>query len=133
MDYDQDIELFELEVEKLKSSPSAVVSDEQLDSMSFIQGDTIDVGDNCCASASASPFFQPLGPIGEQMMKIFSRRWTELGDGQAPRVYPACRAGWFMGPWAEKVDLETPWESVDLEFDELEIDSFGGSAWQCLK
>lgn len=117
--------LCSLEIEqKLKVSLSADVEKEQLKSLSCIQLENIEVDIDHGGRASAATFFQPSPPIDDGLKQILSRHWLNLSPGQAPRVYPEYRAGWFAGPWDE-ADL--------LESDELEIDRFGGTAWRCIE
>ncbi|KAL1863887.1 hypothetical protein Daus18300_008036 [Diaporthe australafricana] len=121
MDHDHLIKLCKLDLEeKLKTSPLSFVTAEQLDSMPFVRGEEIDVDGNHCGSTNAAPFFQPSRPLDKDTREIFSQDWMELEEGQAPREYPEWSAGWFMKLWRE----------LDSESDELEIDSFGGTAWR---
>lgn len=114
-----------LEIEqKLKASLSADVEKEQLKSLSCIQLENIEVDIDHGGRASAATYFQPSPPIDDGLKQILSRHWLNVSPGQAPRVYPEYRGGWFVGPWDE-ADL--------LESDELEIDRFGGTAWRCIE
>lgn len=116
--------LMELHIEEtIEDSPWPFVEADELDSMSCIRLEDIEVDDKHAGNASASTFFEPFRPFDHQMKEAFSWGWVDLGEGQAPRVYAKCRAGWFMRPWQE-VDL--------LGSDELEIDVFGGTAWRCM-
>ncbi|KAJ0114081.1 hypothetical protein J7T55_007915 [Diaporthe amygdali] len=115
--------LCELNIEEqLETSPWPFVEADELDSMSCIQLEDIEIDGKQAGSASAVTFFMPFHQFDHRMKETFSWGWFELGEGQAPRVYAGFRAGWFMRPW-QKVD--------PLESDELRIDFFGGTAWQC--
>lgn len=107
--------------EKLKTSLSADVEKEQLKLLSCIQLENIEVDIDDDRHANAATYFQPSPPIDEGLKQILSGRWWKLHPGEAPRVYPECRGGWFTGPWGE------------TDSDELEIDRFGGTAWRCIE
>lgn len=117
--------LYELHIEeKLEASPYADVDKEQLKSLSCIQLGDIEVDIDHCDCASDATFFQPSQPIDDGLKQILSRDWFELGQGQAPRLYPEYKAGWFTGPWNA---------ADSLKRDELEIDRFGGTAWRTME
>lgn len=110
--------------EKLKDLLSADVDMEQLKSLCCIQLDNIEIDIDHGGLASSATFFQPSPPIDEGLKKILSRHWFNLPPGEAPRIYPEYRGGWFATPWDEVEDLQN---------DELQIDRFGGTAWQCIE
>lgn len=117
--------LYELHIEeKLEASPYADVDTEQLKSLSCIQLENIGVDIDHCDCASNATFFQPSRPIDDGLKQILSRDWFEPGQGQASRIYPEYKAGWFTGPWNT---------ANSLKRDELEIDRFGGSAWRTME
>lgn len=110
--------------EQVEELPYAGVNNEDLDLISCVQLDNIDVDNidahHACGGASAATFFEPSGPIDDDMKDLLSPHWFDLGEGQAPQVYPEYRAGWFLNPW-DKV--------APVGRDELVIERFGGSAW----
>lgn len=106
--------------------PYAGVTKEQLDRISCVQLDNFNV-DNIDAyrgGDSAAKFFEPSGPIDDDLKDILSRHWLDLGPGQASRVYAEYRSGWYMNPW-DKDD----WVRCDKPI----IDRFGGSAWLLMR
>lgn len=114
-----------LEIEEnLKASLCADVEKDQLESLSCVQLENIEVDSKHDGRTGAATYFQPSQPINEGLKQILSRHWFKLGPGQAQRIYPEYKAGWFAGPWDE-ADM--------LESDELEIDRFGGTAWRCME
>lgn len=124
-DRDRYHQMCELDVEeKVEEFPYAGVNKNHLELISCIQLENLDVDiDAHRDGASTATFFEPSSPISDDVKNMFSPHWSKLRGGQAPRLYPEYMAGWFMYPWGEVEE----WES-----DELEIDRFGGTAWQCL-
>lgn len=115
--------------EKLRDTRYSYVAEELLESLSCIQLENfvVDIDHNDCTSAAM--YFQLSPPIDDGLKQILSRyRWDLRHPGQARRLYPEHKGGWFAGPWVEADRLED-----DEQDGELVIDRFGGSAWKCLE
>lgn len=111
--------------EKLRNTRYSFVAEDLLESLSCVQLDDIDVDIDRNDSADAATYFQPSQFIDDGLKKTLTQHaWSLGGPGQARRLYPEHKAGWFAGPWAE---------ADELEGDKLEIDRFGGSAWRCME
>lgn len=126
IDRDRFYQMCELGVEEevKEGFTYAGVGKDQLERISCVQLENLDVDtDAHHGDASATNFFEPSSPIDDELKDTFSRYWWKLGPGQARRLYPQHMASWFPQPWC-KVD--------PLESDELEMDRFGGTSWQCL-
>lgn len=115
--------------EQLRGTRYSYVAEELLESLSCVQLENfvVDIDHNDCTSAEM--YFQPSPPIDDGLKQILSRyRWDLCHPGQARRLYPEHKGGWFTGPWADADKLED-----DEQDGELVIDRFGGSAWKCLE
>lgn len=123
--------LWELDlIGKLGDSRYFFVAEELLDSLRCVQLENIDVDLDHNKCSTDVTYFQPSQSIADGLKKVLMRARWELGHpGQAPRLYPEHKGGWFVGPWAEPDGLEDP----EPEQDELQIDRFGGSDWECVE